>query len=104
MAELETARTAGTLADAELLADVRELVRRVERGDQLRPRAARHHRRRPLPEHERQGHPGTDRARGTALRSESAGPQSVLARPSRLGLMGREKQAAAIRNGIDSTI
>jgi hypothetical protein len=38
MAELETARTAGTLADAELLADVRELVRRVERGDQLRPR------------------------------------------------------------------
>lgn len=38
MAELETARTAGTLADAELLADVRESVRRVERGDQLRPR------------------------------------------------------------------
>jgi Helix-turn-helix domain len=38
MAELETARTAGTLADAELLADVRKLIRRVERGDQLRPR------------------------------------------------------------------
>ena len=38
MAELETARTAGTLADAELLADVRESVRGVERGDQLRPR------------------------------------------------------------------
>jgi Helix-turn-helix domain len=38
MADLETVRTAGTQADAELLADVRELVRRVERGDQLRPR------------------------------------------------------------------
>jgi hypothetical protein len=38
MAELETARTARTLTDAELVAGVRELVRHVERGDQLRPR------------------------------------------------------------------
>lgn len=38
MAELETSRTAQTLTDAGLLAGVRELVRHVVRGDQLRPR------------------------------------------------------------------
>lgn len=35
MAELETARTP---TDAHLVAGLRELVRRVERGDQLKPR------------------------------------------------------------------
>ena len=34
MADLETAR----MTDTELLAGIRELVRRVQRGDQLRPR------------------------------------------------------------------
>jgi len=38
MAELDTARSARTPTDAELLAGVRELVRHVERGDQIRPR------------------------------------------------------------------
>jgi hypothetical protein len=38
MADPETARPTRTLTNAKLLAGIRELVRRVERGDQIRPR------------------------------------------------------------------